>query len=175
MPFALRLGGRVAVLPAKDPALIGRCYRQLIAPLSGPIRDQDLRVVAQVLRLLVVLAAIEVAVAVSHVLIRLGQLLHAAEEVPAREILLSVTEIFPRHAEVLSGFTEVTMVVAAMVMMAVVTMMAMVVVIVIVIEDIVQETSDETSRKTWQQTEHELFSIVARVPAPASCRRSGAC
>ena len=117
---------------------------------------------AQVLRLLVVLAAIEVAVAVSHVLIRLGQLLHAAEEVSAREILLSVTEIFPRHAEVLGGFTEVIMAVAAMVMMAVVTMMAMVVVIVIVIEDIVQETSDETSRKTWQQTEHELFSIVAR-------------
>ena len=148
--------------PAKDPALIGRCYRRLIAPLSGPIRDQDLRVVAQVLRLSVVLAAIEVAVAVSHVLIRLGQFLHAAEEVPAREILLGVTEIFPRRAEILGGFTEVTMVVAAMVMMTVVTMMAMVVVIVILIEDIVQETPDETSRETWQQTEHELFSIVAR-------------
>jgi hypothetical protein len=123
--------------PAKDPALIGRCYRRLIAPLSGPIRDQDLRVVAQVLRLSVVLAAIEVAVAVSHVLIRLGQLLHAAEEVAAREILLSVTEIFPRHAEVLGGFTEVIMAVAAMVaMMAVVavatmTMMAVVVIVIV--------------------------------------------
>jgi len=149
--------------PAKDPALIGRCYRRLIAPLSGPIRDQDLRVVAQVLRLSVVLAAIEVAVAVSHVLIRLGQFPHAAEEVPAREILLGVTEIFPCHAEVLGGFTEVIMAVVAVVaMVAVVTVVTMMAVVVVVIEDIVQETSDETSRKTWQQTEHELFSIVAR-------------
>ena len=118
---------------------------------------------APVLRLSVVRAVIEVAVAVSHVLIGVGQFLHAAEDVSAREILLSVTEVFPRHAEVLGGFTEVTTVVAAMVavmaMVAVVTMMA---VVVVVIEDIVQETSDETSRKTWQQTEHELFSIVAR-------------
>jgi hypothetical protein len=136
--------------PAKDPALIGRCYRRLIAPLSGPIRDQDLRVVAQVLRLSVVLAAIEVAVAVSHVLIRLGQLLHAAEEVPAREILLSVTEIFPRHAEVLGGFTEVIMAVAAMVMMAVVAVVTMMAVIVILIEDIIQETSEERCGKKWQ-------------------------
>jgi hypothetical protein len=29
--------------------MIGHCYRQLIAPLSGPIKDQDLRVVAPVL------------------------------------------------------------------------------------------------------------------------------
>jgi hypothetical protein len=136
--------------PAKDPALIGRCYRRLFAPLSGPIRDQDLRVVAQVLRLSVVLAAIEVAVAVSHVLIRLGQLLHAAEEVPAREILLSVTEIFPRHAEVLGGFTEVIMAVAAMVMMAVVAVVTMMAVIVILIEDIIQETSEERCGKKWQ-------------------------
>jgi hypothetical protein len=116
--------------------------------------------VAQVLRLSDV-AAVEVAVAVSHVLLPFGQFFQAADEIPAREILLGVTEIFPRHAEVLGGFTEVTTVVAAMVMMAVVTMMAMMVVV-IVIEDVIQETSDETSRKTWQQTEHELFSIVAR-------------
>src|SRR5271169_86421 len=32
----------------EDPALIGRCYRRLIAPLSGPIKDQDLRVVAPI-------------------------------------------------------------------------------------------------------------------------------
>jgi hypothetical protein len=136
--------------PAKDPALIGRCYRRLIAPLSGPIRDQDLRVVAQVLRLSVVLAAIEVAVAVSHVLIRLGQLLEAAEDVAAREILLGVTEIFPRHAEVLGGGTSATMVVAAMV--AMMTMMAVVVIVVIVvlIEHIIQETSEERCGKKWQ-------------------------
>jgi hypothetical protein len=107
--------------------------------------------VAQVLRLSVVLAAIEVAVAVSHVLIRVGQFLHAAEDVSAREILLSVTEVFPRHAEVLGGFTEVIMVVAAMVavmaVMAVVTMMA---VVVVVIEDIIQETSEERCGKKWQ-------------------------
>jgi hypothetical protein len=136
--------------PAKDPALIGRCYRRLIAPLSGPIRDQDLRVVAQVLRLSVVLAAIEVAVAVSHVLIRLGQLLEAAEDVAAREILLGVTEIFTRHAEVLGGGTSATMVVAAMV--AMMTMMAVVVIVVIVvlIEHIIQETSEERCGKKWQ-------------------------
>jgi hypothetical protein len=38
----------------------------------------------------------------------------------------------------------------------------MVVVVVVLIEQIVQETSDETSPKTWQQTEHSAFSIVAR-------------
>jgi hypothetical protein len=50
-------------------------------------------------------------------------------------------------------------VVAVVTMMAVMTMM---VVVMVMIEDVVQETADETSRKTWQQTEHELFSIVAR-------------
>jgi hypothetical protein len=150
-----------------------------MAPLSGPIRNQDLRVVAPVLRLSVVVTVIEVAVAVSHVLLCVGQFLHAADEIAAREILLGVTEVFPRHAEVLGGFTEVTTVVAAMVMMtmvAVVTMMAVVtVVVMVVIEDIVQETSDETSRKTWQQTEHCNSPLSLGMPAPASCRRSGAC
>jgi Na+/proline symporter len=150
--------------------LIGRCYRQLIAPLSGPIKDQDLRVVAPVLRLSVVTAVIEVAVAVSHVLIRLGQLPHAAEEVSARKVLLGVTEIFPRHAEVFPGFTAV--VVAAMVMMTMMTMMAMMVVVVVVVEQIVQETSDKASRKKW---EHSYSPLSLGVPAPASCRRSGAC
>jgi hypothetical protein len=143
----------VLLFPAKDPALIGRCYRQLIAPLSGPIKDQDLRVVAPVLRLSVVRAAIEVAVAVSHVLVRVGQFLHAADEISAREILLGVTEILPRHTEVLGGFTEVIMALAAMVtvmaVVAVVTMMA-VVVVVVVVEDIVQETSEERCGKKWQ-------------------------
>jgi len=150
--------------------LIGRCYRQLIAPLSGPIKDQDLRVVAPVLRLSVVTAVIEVAVAVSHVLIRLGQLPHAAEEVSARKVLLGVTEIFPRHAEVFPGFTAV--VVAAMVMMTMMAMMAMMVVVVVVVEQIVQETSDKASRKKW---EHSYSPLSLGVPAPASCRRSGAC
>ena len=134
---------------------------------------------APVLRLSVVVTVIEVAVAVSHVLLCVGQFLHAADEIAAREILLGVTEVFPRHAEVLGGFTEVTTVVAAMVMMAmvaVVTMMAVVtVVVMVVIEDIVQETSDETSRKTWQQTEHCNSPLSLGMPAPASCRRSGAC
>jgi hypothetical protein len=138
------LGAVLLSFPAKDPALIGRCYRRLIASLSGPIRDQDLRVVAQVLRLSVVLAAIEVAVAVSHVLLALGQFLEAAEDVAAREILLGVTEIFTRHAEVLGGGTSATMVVAAMV--AMMTMMTVVVIVVIV----VQETSEERCGKKWQ-------------------------
>jgi hypothetical protein len=147
--------------PAEDPVLIGRCYRRLIAPLSGPIKRQDLRVVAPVLRLSVVIAATEVAVAVSHVLIALGHFLQAAEDVAAREILLGVTEIFTRHAEVLGGFTEVTVVVAAMV--AVMTMMAvmamMVVVIVVLIEQIIQETSEERCGKKWQ---HAILHFVAR-------------
>jgi hypothetical protein len=113
-------------------------------------------------------AAIQVAVAVSHVLLRFGIFPHAADEISAREILLGVTEIFPRHTEVLGGFTEVVLAVAAMVMMAMVTVVTMVVVVtmivvvVVLIEQIVQETSDETSPKTWQQTEHSAFSIVAR-------------
>jgi uncharacterized membrane protein len=116
--------------------------------------------VAPVLRLSDV-AAVEVAVAVSHVLLPFGQLFQAADEITAREILLGVTEVFPRHTEVLGGFTEVVMAVAAMVMMTMMTVVV-VVVVVVVVEDIVQETSDETSRKTGEQTEHELFSIVAR-------------
>ena len=69
------------------------------------------------------------AVAVSHVLLRFGIFPEAADDVAAREILLGVTEIFPRHAEVLGGVTEAALVVAAMVMMAMVTVMAMVVVV----------------------------------------------
>jgi hypothetical protein len=101
-----------------------------------------------------------VAVAISHVLVRLGQFPHAAEDVSMREILLGVTEIFPRCAEVLGGFTEVTTVVAAMV--AVMTMMAVVVVvavIVVLIEQIIQETSDEGCGKKWQ---HAILHFVAR-------------
>jgi ABC-type cobalt transport system substrate-binding protein len=65
-------------------------------------------------------------------------------------------------------------------MMAVVTMvmvvtMVVVVVMVLMVEQIVQKTSDETSRKTWQQTEHRYSPLSLGVPAPASCRRSGAC
>ena len=113
-------------------------------------------------------AAVQVAVAVSHVLLRFGIFPHAADEISAREILLGVTEILPRHTEVLGGLTEVVLAVAAMVMMAMVTVVTMVVVVtmivvvVVLIEQIVQETSDETSPKTWQQTEHSAFSIVAR-------------
>jgi hypothetical protein len=170
MPFALRLGAVLPSFPAKDPALIGRCYRQLIAPLSGPIEDQDLRVVAPVLRLSDVAAA-EVGVAISHVLLPFGRFLQAADEISAREILRGITEIFPRHAEVLGG---AAMVVAAMVMMA---MMAVVVVtmvvVVVVVEQIIQETSDEaSSKKTW---EHSYSPLSPGMPAPASCRRSGAC
>jgi hypothetical protein len=149
--------------------LIGRCYRQLVAPLSGPIKDQDLRVVAPVLRLSDV-----VAVAVSQVLIRLSQLPHAAGEVSAPEFPRGVTEIFSRHAEVLLG-TAAAMVVAvviAMAMMAMVTMVTMVVVLVLVIEQITQETSDETSRET-QTWKHSHSPLSLGVPAPASCRRSG--
>jgi len=154
--------------PAKDPALIGRCYRQLLAPLSGPINDQDLRVVAPVPRLSDVAAA-EVGVAISHVLLPFGRFLEAADEISAREILRGITEIFPRHAEVLGG---AAMVVAAMVMMTVVVVVTMVVVMVVV-EQIIQETSDEASpKKTW---EHSYSPLSPGMPAPASCRRSGAC
>lgn len=125
---------------------------------------------AQVLRLSDV-AAVEVAVAVSHVLLPLGQFLKAADEVSAREILRGVLKIFPRHAEVLGGFTEVTTVVAAMVMMAVVAVM-----VVVVIEQITQETSDETSRETqtWKHS-HSPLSLgcprLLHADAPGACRR----
>jgi hypothetical protein len=114
-------------------------------------------------------AAAEVGVAFGHVLLPFGDFPHAADEISACKIVLGITEIFPRHAEFLRSTAIV--VVAAMVVMtmvAVVTMMVVVVVmvvvmVVIVIEQIVQETADETSSKTWQQTEHEIFSIVAGV------------
>jgi hypothetical protein len=95
-----------------------------------------------------------VAVAVSHVLIRLRQLLHAAEDVSAREIPLGVTEIFPCHAEILGGGTETTMVVVVMVAVVVMAVVVVVVVILILIliEQITQETSDKTSceTQTWK-------------------------
>ena len=172
--------------PAKDPALIGRCYRQLIAPLSGPSNDQDLRVVAPVLRLSDVAAA-EVGVAIGHVLLAFGIVLKAADNIAAREILPGFTEVLPRHAEVLGGTAMVVAAMVMMTMMAVVPVMAvvtmvtmvmvvtMVVVVVVMIEDIIQETADETSRKTWQQTEHCNSPLSLGMPAPASCRRSGAC
>ena len=121
--------------PAKDPALIGRCYRQLIAPLSGPIKDQDLRIVAPVLRLSVVLAAtIEVAEALSQVAVafslvaeafslvapafsfmvtrlvivtpRLAKLVQAAEEVAVREIIRSPTTMILGLRAIMRGLTK---------------------------------------------------------------------
>ena len=120
--------------PAKDPALIGRCYRQLIAPLSGPIKDQDLRIVAPVLRLSVVLAATEVAEALSLVAVafslvaaafsqivpafsfmvtrrviitpRLGKLVQAAEEVAVREIIRSPTTMILGLRAIMRGLTK---------------------------------------------------------------------
>lgn len=150
--------------PAKDPALIGRCYRRLKAPRSGPIKDQNLRVVVAGRLSDIAAAFIEVAVAISHVLLRFGVFLQAAEDIAACKILLGITEVFPGHAEILSGFTQVTVVVAAAAMaaMMVMTMMVVVVAVVLVIEQIVQEPSDETSRETWQHAEHSAFSIVAR-------------
>lgn len=110
-------------------------------------------------------AAAQVGVAFSHVLLAFGIFLHATEEISAREILLGVTEIFPCHAELIGGTAIV--VVAAMVMvtmvavMVVVTMMMM---IVVLVEQIVQETADETSRKTWQQTEHRNSPLSLGCP-----------
>ena len=151
----LVLSGRRSCL---DRALLSAAHGPVLRPdqrSGSPHRCSDV-------------AAVQVAVAVSHVLLRLGIFPHAADEISAREILLGVTEIFPRHTEVLGGFTEVVLAVAAMVMMAmvavvtVVVVVTMIVVVVVLIEQIVQETSDETSPKTWQQTEHSAFSIVAR-------------
>ena len=110
---------------------------------------------APLLRLLDPAAATEVAVAVGHVLVRLSEFLHAAEDVTAREIPLGVTEIFPCHAEILSGGTGATVVVAV-VMVTMMTMVAMmaVVVVMIVIEQITQETSEKTSceAQTWKHS-----------------------
>ena len=167
--------------PAKDPGLIGRCYRQLLAPLSGPIKDQDLRVVAAVLLRSVVRAPA-----------RLAQLLEAADKVATPEILHGVLGIFSRqgagcsavtedgagtasepaqpfgeffHAagkvatpEILHGVLEVFLrqaLVDALAMVAMVAIaVAVMVVVVVMVEDVIEETADETSRKTWQQTEH---------------------
>lgn len=125
--------------------------------------------------------ATQVAVAILHVLIRIGQFLQAADDVAAREILLGVTEILARRAEVLSGFTEVVAAVAVAMaaVMTVVAMMTMVtMVMVVVVEQITQKTSDETSRETWQETEHSAFSLSARgsracfMPTPG-CLQTG--
>jgi len=115
--------------------LIGRCYRQLIAPLSGPIKDQDLRIVAPVLRLSVVLAArIEVAEALSLVAVafslvaaafsqivptfsfmvtrrviitpRFAKLVQAAEEVAVREIIRSPTTMILGLRAIMRGLTK---------------------------------------------------------------------
>jgi hypothetical protein len=128
--------------------------------------------VAPVLRLSDI-AAVEVAVAVSHVLLPFGQFFHAAGEVSAREILRGVLKIFPRQAEVLGGSTAATMVVAVVMAMA----MAMVtMVVVLVIEQITQETSDETSRETqtWKHSYSPLSLGCPRLlhaDAPGACRR----
>ena len=109
-------------------------------------------------------AASQVAVAVGEMLIPLGHLLHAAEKVSAPEILPGLTEIFLRHAEVMSGSIVVTMVAMVAMVAMVVAMMAMVVVMIMaavaaLIEDIAQKTSDETSCETCQ-TEHGDFPFA---------------
>lgn len=158
MPFALRLGGRVAVLPSGrsclDRALLGSSL-----PRSQARSKIRISASAPVLPLSDVAAA-EVGVAIGHVLLPFSIFTHAADEITAREILLGVTEVFPRHAEVLGGAAMVVAAMVMMTMMAVVTMvvvMTVMVVVVVMIEDIVQETADETSRKTWQQTEHNIL------------------
>jgi len=138
--------------------------------------DQDLRVVAPVLRSSEPGSAAQVAVAVSHVLVRLGQLLHPTEKVSLREILPGVAKILPRHAEVVSGgmvAVAMVVVVAMVLVVAMVVVVAMVMAVVVVAEQIAQETSHETSRETCE-TEHSFLSSSLGVPAPASCRRSGA-
>jgi hypothetical protein len=101
-------------------------------------------------------------------LIPIGHLLKPIGEVALRELPPGVLKIILRQGEVQSGTTRVAMV--AMVAMAVV-------VVVVVVEQITQETSGEASRETceWQETEHSFLSCLLGVPAPASCRRSGAC
>jgi uncharacterized membrane-anchored protein len=111
-------------------------------------------------------------------LISFSQILFAAGVVSFREIIRGAGKFFLRQSEVLGGAKATTVVVAAMVaVMAMVTMVAMVamvvVVVVLVVEQIIQETSDEASRKkTW---EHSYSPLSPGMPAPASCRRSGAC
>jgi hypothetical protein len=104
-----------------------------------------------------------------------GDFLHAAGNVATSEILRCVLEIFLRQALV-DALATVVIVVAVVVAVVVVTMVVMVTMMVMVmVEQIVEKTSDETSRKTWQQTEHRYSPLSLGVPAPASCRRSGAC
>jgi hypothetical protein len=104
---------------------------------------------------------LKVAVAVSEVLTPFGQFLQTPENVSAREILPGVTKILPRHAEVLSGFTEVIVA-----MMAMVVVVAMVTVAIVLLEQSLQEIETDT-------LEHSFISFSLGVPASASCRRPG--
>jgi len=103
-------------LPTEDPALTGRCYRRLIAPLSGPIKDQDL--VSWHLRLSeparqVAEAFSLVAAAFSLIPIRLGlivarraKLVHAAEDVSVPEIILGLMKMMPGLRTIMPGLTK---------------------------------------------------------------------
>jgi hypothetical protein len=170
--------------------LIGRCYRRLIAPLSGPIKDQDLRIVASVLRLSGPEAFSHVAVAFSLSAAacslmpsRFSKLRPAAADVSVPEIIPGLTTIVRcltkftiRPAEVMEGFTEATMVVAV-VMVAIVA--ATFVPAVVLVEQTAQLLSDHHSEGTSEYTSgdssedtsesisisisrHSVFSIVAR-------------
>ena len=77
---------------------------------------------------------IQVAQAVLLVLTGLGQVLEATEDVALREILRGFTIVLARHAEVLSGFGQVVVVVmVAMVAMVMVMTMMMVMTMVVVV------------------------------------------
>jgi hypothetical protein len=149
--------------------LIGRCYRRLIAPLSGPIKDQDLRIVASVLRLSGPEAFSHVAVAFSLSAAacslmpsRFSKLRPAAADVSVPEIIPGLTTIVRcltkftiRPAEVMEGFTEATMVVAVVT----VAMAAMVAIVaatfvpaVVLVEQTAQLLSDHHSEGTSEYT-----------------------
>jgi hypothetical protein len=97
-------------------------------------------------------------------LIAIGQLLKPIGKVALRELPAGVLKIILRQGEVQSGATRVAMVAMAAMVVAVV--------VVVVVEQVTDETSRETSDET--ETEHCFLSSSLGVPAPASCRRSGA-
>jgi len=113
-------------------------------------------------------AAVQVAEAVLIVLLGVGQVLQAAGDVAAPEILLGVTVVFPRHAEILSRLLQVVVVM----MMMVVAMAALATLGTLAAEEAAEHLADERHGKSCK-TEHSAFSVSLLIPAPASCRRSG--
>jgi hypothetical protein len=115
------LGALSQFFAAEDPALIGRCHRRLVAPLSGPIKDQDdLRVVAPMRRLSGPEAVTQVPFALMEMRFPRGVPGPRSGAVSARPIRVGASKIALRLVELVFGGTDATM--ATMVVVVVVVL-----------------------------------------------------